>query len=377
MKKNRRSDIKKIIHIDMDAFYASVEQRDRPELQGKPVVVGGTPQSRGVVAAASYEARKFGVHSAMPSARAFKLCPEAAFLRPRFDVYREISYEIREIFFEYTPLVEPLSLDEAYLDVSENLKNKPSATLIAKEIKNRIKFKTRLIASAGISFNKFLAKIASDMDKPDGLYLIAPDMAEQFLEDLEIDKFYGVGKATKRKMESLRIKTGRDLKMLSEVDLVRHFGKSGHHYYRIVRGIDNREVKPHRIRKSIGKEKTFSQDISDIAWIHRFLRELAEKVASSMKKLDASGKTITLKARYKDFETITRSISFNYYISDPSEIAEIAIRLLDETQVGEREVRLLGITLSALNLDTNSIGSQLELPFEEQGYPDRISDSNR
>ncbi len=376
MNKNRQSDIRKIIHIDMDAFYASVEQRDRPELLGKPVVVGGTPQSRGVVAAASYEARKFGVHSAMPSARAFKLCPEAVFLRPRFDVYREISHEIREIFFEYTPLVEPLSLDEAYLDVSENLKAKPSATLIAKEIKNRIKSKTRLIASAGISFNKFLAKIASDMDKPDGLYLIAPDMAEQFLEELEIDNFYGVGKATKRKMESLGIKNGRDLKMLSEVDLVRHFGKSGHHYYRIVRGIDNREVKPHRIRKSIGKEKTFSQDISDIGWIHRFLRELAEKVASSMKKLNASGKTITLKARYKDFETITRSISFNYYISDASEIAEIAIRLLDETEVGEREVRLLGITLSTLDLDTNSIGSQLELPFDDQGSPDRTSNSN-
>ncbi len=236
----RHNPVRKIIHVDMDAFFASVEQRDFPEYRNKPLVVGGSPQGRGVVAAASYEARKFGIHSAMPASRAVKLCPAAIFVKPRFDVYRAISNQIREIFFEYTDLVEPLSLDEAYLDVTQNHKNNPSATLIAREIKKKINAKTGLTASAGVSGNKFLAKIASDLDKPDGLSIITPEEAEPFIEKLEIGKFYGVGKATQKKMELLGIRTGADLKKWDEVDLVKQFGKSGHHYYRIVRGIDTR-----------------------------------------------------------------------------------------------------------------------------------------
>jgi len=249
--------IRKIIHVDMDAFYASVEQRDHPEYKNKPLVVGGSPQGRGVVAAASYEARKFGIHSAMPASRAVKLCPNAIFVKPRFDVYKEVSHQIREIFFDYTDLVEPLSLDEAYLDVTENFKQNPSATLIAREIKRRVKQETGLTASAGVASNKFLAKIASDLDKPDGLSVITPEEAEEFIEKLPIGDFYGVGKATQKKMLTLGIKTGSDLKTWEEIDLVKQFGKSGHHYYRIARGIDNRLVKPNRIRKLIGKNVRF------------------------------------------------------------------------------------------------------------------------
>ena len=350
----------------MDAFYASVEQRDFPEYRGKPVVVGGSPQGRGVVAAASYEARKFGIHSAMPASRAVKLCPLAIFVKPRFDVYKDVSNQIREIFFEYTDLVEPLSLDEAYLDVTENHKNNPSATLIARDIKKKIKVKTGLTASAGVAANKFLAKIASDLDKPDGLSVITPKKAQDFIEKLEIGKFYGVGRATKSKMESLGIKTGADLKNWNEVDLVKHFGKSGHHYYRIARGIDLREVKPDRIRKSIGKERTFSEDISDLEWIRDFLDQLAEKIARSMKKLNAAGKTITLKVRYENFETVTRSHTLNYYTDQAEDLARISKRLLEETDAGVREVRLLGISVSSLNLaEGGVIGEQLEIPFRE------------
>jgi DNA polymerase IV len=364
--KSKKQPAKKIIHVDMDAFYASVEQRDFPEYRSKPVVVGGSPQGRGVVAAASYEARKFGIHSAMPASRAVKLCPQAIFVKPRFDVYREVSHQIREIFFEYTDLVEPLSLDEAYLDVTENHKNNPSATLIARDIKKKIKEKTGLTASAGVAANKFLAKIASDLDKPDGLSVITPKKAQDFIEKLEIGKFYGVGKATKTKMESLGIKTGADLKTWNEVDLVKHFGKSGHHYYRIARGIDLREVKPDRIRKSIGKEKTFSEDISDLEWIRDFLDQLAEKIARSMKKLNAAGKTITLKVRYENFETVTRSHTLNYYTGQAEDLARISKRLLEETDAGVREVRLLGISVSSLNLaEGGVIGEQLEIPFRE------------
>jgi len=350
----------------MDAFYASVEQRDHPGYRNKPLVVGGSPQGRGVVAAASYEARKFGIHSAMPASRAVKLCPSAIFVKPRFDVYREVSQQIREIFFEYTELVEPLSLDEAYLDVTENLKGIPSATLIARDIRKRIKEETGLTASAGVSSNKFLAKIASDLDKPDGLSVITPEESVQFIEQLAIGDFYGVGKATQKKMISLGIKTGADLKKWDEIDLVKQFGKSGHHYYRIARGIDNREVKPNRIRKSIGKERTFSDDISDLEWIMNFLDDLSEKIAASMMKLDASGKTITLKARYKNFETVTRSTTLHHFTNDPKEISGVAKTLLKETETGEREVRLLGISVSSLNLTEGGIiGEQLEIPFRE------------
>ena len=351
----------------MDAFYASVEQRDFPEYRNKPVVVGGSPQGRGVVAAASYEARAFGIHSAMPASRAVKLCPKAVFLKPRFDVYRDVSRQIREIFFRYTDLVEPLSLDEAYLDVTENRVNCPSATIIAHKIKKQVREETGLTASAGISFNKFLAKIASDLDKPDGLSLIPPEKAEKFIEELEIGQFYGVGKSTRRKMESLGIRTGADLKKWNEVDLVKEFGKSGHHYYRIARGVDKRQVKADRIRKSIGKERTFSEDISDLEWIHNFLKELAAKIAESMKNLSASGKTITLKVRYEDFETVTRSHTLHHFTDNADEIADMAIHLLNETDAGQREVRLLGISVSSLNLvKGGTLGEQLEIPFERR-----------
>ena len=356
--------VRKIIHIDMDAFYASVEQRDFPEYRGKPVIVGGSPEGRGVVAAASYEVRKFGVHSAMPAARAVRLCPHAVFVKPRFEVYREVSEQIREIFFQYTDLVEPLSLDEAYLDVTENHINLPSGTLIARRIKQEIKAKTRLTASAGISFNKFLAKTASDLDKPDGLAVITPEEAEAFLEKLEIGEFYGIGSATEKKMKSLGINTGRNLKEWDELELVEKFGKTGRFYYRIVRGIDNREVKPHRIRKSIGKERTFSDDKDDLQWIHSFLEELAGKVAESMARKKAAGKTVTLKVRYDDFETHTRSTSFSNYISEAGDIAETAKQLLKQTEVGDRKVRLLGITLSNLNLGKQGRFEQLDIPFD-------------
>jgi len=364
---NSEDSIRKIIHVDMDAFFASVEQRDFPEYKNRPVVVGGSPQGRGVVAAASYEARKFGIHSAMPASRAVKLCPRAIFAKPRFEVYKEVSDQIRAIFFSYTDLVEPLSLDEAYLDVTENLVNNPSATLIAKEIKKRIQMETKLTASAGVSSNKFLAKIASDLDKPDGLSVITPDKAEQFIEQLAIEKFHGVGKATQLKMESLGIRTGADLKKWDELDLVKQFGKSGHHYYRIARGIDLRKVKPNRIRKSIGKERTFSDDVSDLEWILEFLEQLAEKVSNSMKKLEAAGKTITLKVRYKDFETVTRSYTLTHFTNSREELTTISKRLLNETEAGIREIRLLGISVSSLNLSEGGlIGEQLEIPFKKE-----------
>lgn len=348
----------------MDAFYASVEQRDFPEYRGKPLIVGGSPEGRGVVAAASYEVRKFGVHSAMPAAQAVRLCPHAIFVKPRFDVYRKVSGQIREIFFRFTDLVEPLSLDEAYLDVTENHIDLPSGTLIAREIKKLIKEATRLTASAGVAHNKFLAKIASDLDKPDGLAVITPDKAETFLEKLEIGKFHGIGNATEEKMKSMGIYTGKDLKEWLEIDLVEKFGKVGRYYYRIVRGIDHREVKPHRIRKSIGKERTFTEDVDDLNWINNFLDELSSKVAESMKQKNAAGKTVTLKVRYEDFETLTRSTSYSHYINDARDIAETVKQLLQQTAVGDRKVRLLGITLSNLNLNERGRFEQLEIPFE-------------
>lgn len=357
---------RKIIHIDMDAFYASVEQRDFPEYRNKPVIVGGSPQGRGVVAAASYEARKYGVHSAMPASRAVRLCPKAIFVKPRFDVYKEVSGQIRSIFFDYTDLVEPLSLDEAYLDVTENHIQLPSATLIAKQIKQRIKEQTRLTASAGIAGNKFLAKIASDMDKPNGLYVITPKNSASFIEQLSIGKFFGVGKATQKKMDSLGIKTGADLKTWSEIDLVKQFGKTGHHYYKIAHGVDNRKVKPNRIRKSIGKERTFSEDISDVEWIKNFLLQLSEKITQSMQRIDAAGKTITLKVRYKNFETVTRSHTLATFTNQTEDIGGVAVSLLKETEAGQREVRLLGISVSSLNLSEGGvIGKQLEIPFPD------------
>ena len=300
-------DNRKIIHIDMDAYYASVEQRDNPGYRGRPVIVGGAPQRRGVVAACSYEARKFGIHSAMPSARAAKLCPQAIFIKPRFDVYRRISEQIRAIFREYTDLVEPLSLDEAYLDVSDCKLYQGSATRIARELKTKIKAATGLTASAGVSYNKFLAKISSDMDKPDGLYVVTPDAGEAFVESLPIGLFFGVGKATEARMNALNITTGADLKLLSPEQLRRHFGKTGDFYYHIARGIDMRPVSNRRERKSISSETTFMADLSDRQVMLKSLDALADDTMQTLIEKQLSARTLTIKVKYADFRQVTRS----------------------------------------------------------------------
>jgi DNA polymerase-4 len=355
---------RKIIHIDMDAFYASIEQRDNPDLRGKPVAVGSSSE-RGVVAAASYEAREYGVHSAMPSVTAKRKCPNLIFVKHRFDVYRAVSKQIREIFREYTELVEPLSLDEAYLDVTSNKKQMPSATLIAEEIRQRILETTQLTASAGISFNKFLAKVASDVNKPNGITVIPPEKATTFLEQLPIKKFHGIGKVTAGKMNKLGIHNGADLKRFSEMELMREFGKAGRHYYRIVRGQDDREVQANRIRKSVGVENTFQSDLSTEAEMVQELEKIAAKVAQRLKKAKANGRTITLKLKYLDFEQHTRSKSFPHFLeADDKLMMEIVRELLHQPHVPTKAVRLLGITLSNLNTEqAKGVGEQLTLEF--------------
>ena len=354
----------------MDAFYASVEQRDNPDLKGKPVAVGGS-SNRGVVAAASYEARKYGVYSAMSSKIAIRKCPDLIFVRPRFDEYKRVSNQIRAIFHEYTDLVEPLSLDEAYLDVTTNKKGMPSATLIAREIKARIKSETSLTASAGISINKFLAKIASDVNKPDGLFLIPPKAVVEYVERLPVEKFFGVGKVTAKKMHELGIKTGLDLKQFSEKDLRKHFGKVGHYYYKIARAEDDREVNPSRIRKSLGAENTFSTDLIDLEEIKSELEKITEEVVKRMNRSNTKGKTLTLKVKYADFKQITRSKTLENWIEARHQIEEIYLELLKDVNVREG-IRLLGLTVSNLNHEamgkveepTNTSGSpQLTLEF--------------
>lgn len=340
---------RKIIHVDMDAFYASVEQLDNPELVGKPIAVGGSAE-RGVVAAASYEARKFGVRSAMSSIIAKRNCPDLIFVKPRFERYKEVSTQIREIFLEYTDLVEPLSLDEAYLDVTENKKGNPSATLIAKEIRAKIKEKTGLNASAGISINKFIAKIASDHNKPNGQKTVHPEEIEEFLEKLQIRKFHGVGKVTAEKMYQFGIFNGFDLKQKSEEFLTEHFGKSGAHYYKVVRGIHLSEVKPDRIRKSLGAERTFDTNISSEIFMLERLQNISEEIEKRLKKGKVAGKTVTLKIKYSDFSQQTRSKTLSYFISDKDLILETAKELLYQEKMKE-SVRLLGITLSNLNTE--------------------------
>ena len=359
--------IRKIIHIDMDAFYASVEQRDRPEFKGKPVIVGGDPKSRGVVAACSYEARKFGVHSAMPAATAYRLCPDAVFIRSRFDVYRAVSAQIREIFYEYTDLVEPLSLDEAFLDVTENYKGMPSATLIARELKKKIFQKTGgLTSSAGVSFNKFLAKVASDINKPDGITVITPEVADEFIDTLPIRKFFGVGKVTEEKMLNLGITNGADLKKYKKEQLIQIFGKSGRYFYDIAHGLDERPVEPNRIRKSIGKETTFSEDIDDTDRMIEILDDIAVRLENSLIKREAKGRTITLKVKYFDFQSITRSVT----IDEPADNAGVIMKhirpLLSKTEAGKKKVRLLGISVSNFDDIETNIGKyrQLPLPFK-------------
>ncbi|WBL22224.1 DNA polymerase IV [Zunongwangia sp. HRR-M8] len=344
--------MRKIIHIDMDAFYASVEQLDNPELRGKPIAVGGSSQ-RGVVSAASYEARKYGVKSAMSSVIAKRNCPELIFVKTRFDRYRELSQQIRSIFFEYTDLVEPLSLDEAYLDVTSNKKGNPSATMIAKEIRAKIKEKTGLNASAGISINKFIAKVASDFNKPNGQKTVNPEEVETFLEALEIRKFHGVGKVTAEKMYRLGIFTGKDLKSKSEEYLAEHFGKHGSYYYNVVRGIHLSEVKPNRMRKSLGAERTFSENISSEIFMLEKLNSIAEEIEKRLKKSKVAGKTVTLKIKYSDFSLQTRSKTISYFISSKDLILELAKELLYQEKMKD-SVRLLGISLSNLNTDKPS-----------------------
>jgi DNA polymerase-4 len=355
--------VRKIIHIDMDAFYASVEQRDHPPLRGKPVAVGGSSM-RGVVASASYEARRFGVRSAMPSVTAKRLCPNIVFVKSRFDVYREVSNQIRDIFLSYTDLVEPLSLDEAYLDVTENKKNLKSAIFMAREIRKEIEAQTQLTASAGVSFNKFLAKVASDINKPNGMKVILPDQAEAFLEELPVEKFHGIGKVTAGKMKRMGLHKGRDLKKMSELELVRRFGKAGLHYYKIVRAEDDRPVNPNRIRKSIGAERTYSTDLTRLEDMKEKVEYLCQVVFDYMEKKENFGRTITLKIKNSDFKVITRSRTFGGEIRKLKDLEEAALQLLAENIEPDHRVRLLGVAVS--NLTKEQIGGggiQLEFDF--------------
>lgn len=342
--------IRKIIHVDMDAFYASVEQRDHPEYRNKPVAVGGS-RHRGVVAAASYEARKYGIHSAMPSAIAYRKCPSIIFTKPRFDVYKEVSNQIREIFRSYTDLVEPLSLDEAYLDVTENKMGNPSATRIAAEIKFRIRQETKLTASAGVSFNKFLAKVASDFNKPDGLTVVTPDQAEQFLDELPIGKFYGIGKVTAARMIAMGIKTGADLKKYKKDELKTKFGKAGGYYYHIVRGEDDRCVQTERTAKSLGAERTFDQDISDVELMMLQIKRIVKGVWKRREKAGASGKTVTLKIKYFNFVQTTRSTTLPCRVDSEDQLYEVVRGLLHTPELPPDPVRLLGVTMSNLIQD--------------------------
>ena len=367
---NENHRLRKIIHIDMDAFYASVEQRDKPELRGKPIVVGGSPEGRGgVVATSSYEARKFGIRSAMSSKKAQQLCPHVIFVYPRFDVYKQVSQHIREIFSRYTDLIEPLSLDEAFLDVTEDKLNIGSAIEIAKQIKQAIRDELNLTASAGVSVNKFVAKIASDMHKPDGLTFIGPSKIEAFMEALPVEKFFGVGKVTAEKMKSMGLHTGADLKKLTEDELVKHFGKTGHFYYRIVRGIDEREVQPHRETKSLGAEDTFAYDLTTLEEMDAELDKIALTVYKRLQKYQLKGRTITLKIKYSDFKQITRNQSFQHPIDDLETIMETAKQLLRYTDPEYVKIRLLGISLSNFGEivphEKPNRSGQLRLPFNE------------
>lgn len=339
--------IRKIIHVDMDAFYASVEQMDNPALKGKPLAVGGS-EKRGVVSAASYEARKFGVKSAMSGVLAKKLCPNIIFVKANFERYKTVSAQIRSIFYDYTDLVEPLSLDEAYLDVTENKKGNPSASLIAKEIRDRIFNEVGLTASAGISINKFVAKIASDINKPNGQKTVNPEDVLEFLEQLDIRKFYGIGKVTAEKMYQQGIFTGNDLKAKSLDYLETHFGKSGKAYFYIVRGIHNSPVKPNRIRKSLAAERTFNENLSSEVFMLKKLDHISEEVAKRLQKNNVAGKTVTLKIKYSDFTLQTRSKTLPYFISDKDIILATTKELLYQEKLNN-SVRLLGISLSNLN----------------------------
>jgi DNA polymerase IV len=351
---------RKIIHVDMDAFYASVEQRDNPDLRGKPVAVGGS-RERGVVAAASYEARKFGVRSAMPSVTAKRQCPDLIFVKPRFEVYKAVSRQIREIFEEHTPIIEPLSLDEAYLDVTENLQKIPLARDVALAIRAKIKEVTGLNASAGISYNKFLAKLASDHRKPNGQYVITPAMGPAFVEALAVGKFHGIGPATSTKMNSLGLYTGLDMRNQTLEFMQANFGKAGAYYYWISRGIDDREVRANRIRKSVGAENTFSSDLTEFEAMVAELQPLIDKVWQHCDK-GSRGRTVTLKIKFNDFEIITRRKSAAILVATRSDLERLSVALLENEMPLLKPVRLLGVSLSSLQGDDQD-EPQLDLPI--------------
>lgn len=353
--------IRKIIHIDMDAFYASVEQHDHPELKGKPVAVGGS-RERGVVAAASYEARNFGVRSAMPSKLAKRKCPELIFVKPRFSRYKEISEQIRSIFFEYTDFVEPLSLDEAYLDVTYAKKGRPSATLIAKEIRKRIFDETLLTASAGVSYNKFLAKVASDVNKPNGMFVVTPDNALEFIDNLEIRRFYGIGKVTTEKLNKMGIWIGSDLKKLDRIELIQLFGKAGNYYYEICRGEDNRPVEPERERKSVGAEQTFSFDLFSEAEIEREILQITNILWKRIENAGVKAKTLTLKFKYADFEQHTRSKTIKGHFDSENEIISESKRLIKAEEGFIKGIRLLG--LSVTNFQQEEVKKPVQLTID-------------
>ncbi|MDF5712368.1 MAG: DNA polymerase IV [Rhizonema sp. NSF051] len=354
---------RKIIHIDMDAFYASVEQRDNLDYRGKPLVVGGLPNQRGVVAAASYEARKFGIHSAMPSRIALAKCPGLIFVKPRFEVYRAVSAQIHAIFERYTNLMEPVALDEAYLDVTENKQNIPYASTVARYIREAILEETQLTASAGVSINKFLAKMASGKNKPNGLTVILPEDAQVFVEQLPIEKFHGIGEVTAAKMHELGIRTGADLKERSLIELTQYFGKVGQYYYKIARAQDDRVVEPNRIRKSIGAETSFAIDLSDRSSMLLELEQIAQIVQQRLEQHQTGGRTITVKVKFSDYQLLTRSKTSLTPINELNEIIIIARTLFEAIELGERGVRLLGISLS--NLDNVKSAQLIQLSLFE------------
>lgn len=356
---------RRIVHIDMDAFYASVEQRDNPELRGKPLIVGGSPESRGVVAACSYEARQFGIHSAMPCSRAQRLCPHAIFVKPNIGKYRDVSKKIHAIFRQFTTEIEPLSLDEAYLDLSHHT---APATKLAQEIKLQIRNGLNLVASAGVSFNKFLAKLASDMDKPDGLFVIRPQHAQKIIDDLPVRKFHGIGPVTEKKMQAMGVHLGRDLRAQSFDELARRFKQSADYYYQIARGIDLRPVKSRRTRKSIGTETTYLWDISDRDEIEAQLYELARKVGESLKQRSFRARTIVLKYKFSDFKQITRSFTARKPVDfdNDTELKKIILNLTDQAELSGRSVRLLGVSCSKLSdyrEEEKEIATQVDLDF--------------
>lgn len=345
----------------MDAFFAAVEQRDSPELKGKPVIVGGSPGSRGVVAASSYEARKFGIYSAMPSSRAYQLCPHAVFVRPRFSAYKQVSEEIHKIFKKYTDIIEPLSLDEAFLDVTDVDRCDHSASLMAEEIRDKIFKQLKLTSSAGISYNKFLAKLGSDQNKPNGQFVIKPGEAERYLHDLPIGRFFGVGKVTEARMKSFDIHTGGDLKKKSLLQLQKIVGNSAEYYYDIARGIDHRIVSNQRIRKSLGSETTFQNDLSDVNEMLQQLFKLLDEVLESLSQRELLAYTLTLKVKYADFTQVTRSHTDDSIISLRKKAMSLIPTLLDKTEAKTKSVRLLGVSFSNLLNNKDHIDNQLPL----------------